>query len=886
MESRALEPLPHRERDVAKPYEPNFILAWLYRVFFSRIDVDPLWIRAVREASARGTVVYVMRSRSYLDFVALDFFLKKFSLPLVRFVSDLGMWILEPMGRGLRSLFRRREPEGPALQRAIAAGHSALLFMRKPQAPTAFKRRGERADVDHIRILIEQQRRQKEPILLVPQVFVWGKQPDRLHKGVVDQIFGPREYPGRLRIFAQFLWNFQDTKLRACEPLDLKAFLEAHGDLPDEALVNKIHWLLVTRLDRERRVVIGPMAKTPDRLAQEILRNPRVRKAAAEAAARENKDLALIERQVRADLERMEARPNALLLGIAAQLFHWVFSRIYQGIEIDEQGLQRIREQARRGPIVLLPSHKSHIDYLLLSYVFYSHGIQCPLIAAGDNLAFWPAGPILRRWGAFFIKRKFGGQRLYTTIVDAYVRKLLKEGYAIEFFVEGGRSRSGKLLPPKAGLLSMVADAAETGGLDVAYVPIAIGYERIVEQRSYVEELTGAEKKKEDAGALLKAPRVLLAKYGRAYIQVGEILHFTPEGKVLTGQSLPPPAPAPSSEAQAATGRAAKRAMIEKMHARRNAISALAQRVAYEINRVTPVTPPALVATVLLANRRRGTLREDLLAGIDALVLDLQRSGARFASSLATGYAGSRRPYRVDAIDQAINLLADAGLVVIHGPAGEAIYHVPDDKRLALDYYKNNLIHFFVPRALVANALLASPGASSGRTRTALRERFVWLAKVLSHEFQFRREPSAEFDAALAGLVESGELVFEGEGEDARVSASSDQALEQLRFQAGLVRNFLESHRIAVRALSLLLRGTMPAKDLLKKSLALGERMYLAGEVLQREAVSKPNLENAFAALRESGVLVGGDGGPQRLVAPHDTEAALREMEQRLMAYL
>src|SRR5262249_15377184 len=153
---------------------------------------------------------------------------------------------------------------------------------------------------------------------------------------------------------------------------------------------------------------------------------------------------------------------------------------------------------------VLLPSHKSHLDYILLSYVFFENGLQCPLIAAGDNLAFWPAGPLLRRCGAFFIRRSFKGARLYTTLVDSYVRKVLREGYAIEFFIEGGRSRSGKLLPPKAGLLSMVTEAADGAHADVAYVPISIGYERVVEQRSYVHELSGGEKEKEDAGALLK----------------------------------------------------------------------------------------------------------------------------------------------------------------------------------------------------------------------------------------------------------------------------------------------------------------------------------------------------------------------------------------------
>lgn len=868
--------------EIARPYRPNFVLAWLYRLFFSKIDVDPAWVHAVREASARGTVVYVMRSESYLDFIALDFFLKKFSLPLIRFVTDLGLWILEPFRTGLKRLFTRREPEGPALERAVAEGFSALLFMRKPQAPTALKRRGERANVDHVRILIEQQRRQERPILLMPQVFIWGKRPDSLYKGVVDQIFGPQEYPGRLRVFAQLLWHFGNARLRVTEPLDLKQMLEEHRDLDDEALVNKIHWLLITRLDRERRVVLGPVAKGPDRLKLEILRNPRVRAAVEDTARREKKDVAVVWRQTRKELDRLEARLNPLVLAWAGRFLDWVFHRIYQGIEVDREGLQRIREQARKGPVVLLPSHKSHLDYLLISYVFWRSGLQLPLIAAGDNLAFWPAGPILRRCGAFFIRRSFKGARLYTTLVDAYVRKILKEGYAIEFFPEGGRSRSGKLLPPKVGLLSMVADAADANGTEVAYVPIAIGYEKIVEQRSYLEELSGGEKKKEDAGALLtRAPRVLAAKYGRAYLHIGEILQFSYSRGPHGAASLPPPAEAGEGPA---TARAAKRAALDRMQARRNEIAALARRVTYEINRVTPVTPTALVATALLGVRRRGLAREELLARVDELVAELKALGAQFASSLAVAYAGGRRPYRVDAIDQAIHLFVEASLLRVHGPASEAIYQVPDDRRLELDFYKNNLIHFFVPGALVATAVLVAP--PEGVTRGALREEVAALGRLFEHEFQFRADGDTGFEQALSRMVARGVLALEGEGDDARVRIPDDVAADRVRFEAGLVRNFVESYRLAARALGVLLKGSIPARDLLKKALALGERMYLTGEILQREAVSKPNLENAFAAFRDAGYLTGGEGGPQRLAPGHDTAEALAALEARFIRLL
>ncbi len=875
--------------ELSRPYRPNFLVAWLYRRIFAGIEVDPVWVDAVRRASAQGTVVYVMRSVSYLDFVALDFFLKKFSLPLIRFVTDMGLWILEPFRTGFRRLFRRREPEGPVLERAIRRSESALFFMRKPRAATAFKRRGDRLDVDHVKLLIDLQREQDRPILLVPQVLVWGTNPDRLHKGFFDQIFGPQEYPGKLRILGQlFLGAFRNARLNACEPLNLRQLIADHPDLDDAALVSKIHWLLVTRLDRERRLIIGPMAKSHDRILEEVFRNPKVRAAAVETAAREKKPQHAIDREIRRDLRRLGARPTPIVVDWASATFHAVVERIYSGIEIDEEGVQRIREAAREGPLVLLPSHKSHIDYLLISYVFHRHGLQVPLIAAGDNLAFWPAGPILRRAGAFFIRRSFGGARMYATLVDAYVRKLLKEGYAIEFFLEGGRSRTGKLLPPKLGLLSMVVDAADAAGQRVSYVPISIGYEKIVEEQSYVAEMQGLEKRKEDAGALLRVPRLLVARYGRAFMQVGDILRVEPrpqiEPPVGRLSDRPPPA-GPSDTSSPATGRAARRATLERMQARRAEVTALARRIAYQINRVTPATPTALVATALLVHRRRGIVRADLLRTIDTLVFELQRDGARFASNLAIDYQGGRRPYRVDAIDQSIQMLADAREIQVHGSSEEPIYSVPDDCRLALAYYKNNVAHFFVPQAMVSSALLAHADGPPA-TRAELRARYERLCQWLSMEFSLRDDTRAAFDDALGRLVDATQVDLDGDGDTAVARPRDDDAREALEFHAGHIRGFLESRRIVLRALHVVLRGSVTSKELVKRGLSAGERMFLAGEVSQRESVSKSNLENALAALRDAGVVSGGEGAPHRLITPNDTDAALRALERETAAFV
>ncbi|HEY6462463.1 MAG TPA: hypothetical protein VIY73_19980, partial [Polyangiaceae bacterium] len=187
-------------------YDPNPLLAWIYGRFFENIDVDESWARAVREADARGTVVYVLRNLSFVDFLALDYLTKRHHLPQVRFANDLGLWLLEPMGRGWLNALRPRTPEGDAadIERALATGGSAALFLKRPKHLLEGRARG-KIEGDHlIRALVDVQRRRlaagagpQGRVLLVPQVFVWSRSAGTRDTNVLDAIFGSSEWPGQ-----------------------------------------------------------------------------------------------------------------------------------------------------------------------------------------------------------------------------------------------------------------------------------------------------------------------------------------------------------------------------------------------------------------------------------------------------------------------------------------------------------------------------------------------------------------------------------------------------------------------------------------------------------------------------------------------------------------
>ncbi|HEX4335312.1 MAG TPA: 1-acyl-sn-glycerol-3-phosphate acyltransferase [Polyangiaceae bacterium] len=868
------------ERSTVKTYQPNVALRAVYRKFFDSIAVDPSWIRSVRDMAAKGTVVYVLRNLNFVDFLALDHLTKRFGLPQVRFANDLGLWILNPLGDGLIQALTPGASQSPAeeLRSAVEDGGSAALFLKRPPgvldlAAGATGGRGLKEGDELIRTLLEVQRKDtSRPILLVPQVFVWTKRPDTRGTRAFDFLVGPREWPSSLRTMWQLLGNYRHVQLKAGEPLDLRAYLESAGNSSDETNVRRVVYAILRRLERERRSVTGPAEKPPDRVREELLRSPKLQGTMRTLSTTKHEDLREITEKAASMLKKLQAAPDVATIGALAVFLDRVFHKIYAGIDVDREGLERVREATKEGCVVLLPSHKSHIDYLVLSYVFNDENIQLPLIAAGDNLSFFPLGPIFRRAGAFFIRRSFKGDRLYSSVVHTYVRRLIRDGYPLELFVEGARSRTGKLLPPKFGLLGMIVESALTVPQRVAYfVPVSIGYERIVETGAYERELSGGEKVKEDAAGLLRTREVLRHRYGRISLQFGATLtldDIRDDLRLRHGSDLSPPQ-------------------------RRSLVTRLGNRVMDEINRVTAVTPGSLTAIALLSHGYRGLPHDELVERCSRLLTVLRESGARTTPSTTTPQ-GELRP---EAIREAAQLFTDADLIEAHAPAepdGEAqgpgvigpetIYTIPDSKRLELDTSKNMILHFFVERSLVSAALLATPAAPL--PKDVVRDRVQRLSRLFKHEFRFRADaPFAEiFEDTLASMQLASELTVDAEGRiDAGPGRLGWSGREWLLTYAAFLRNFLESYRIAARGLGALLKGPLPEKELIKKTLQTGKRMFFTGEVERPEAVSQPTLKNAFASFTDQGILRS-DGGKLELVIA--TPDAVKSAELLVLSYV
>ena len=852
-----------RRSPTPSPYSPNAILRWLYRRFFAHIRVDEKWSRGVRDAASKGVVVYVMRSLSFLDFICLDFLLKKFGLPLVRFVNDLGLWILEPFGKGERRLSLRRQiPETEALEQAVGDGYSALLFLRRPPKFGSQARRGRELEVDLIAALVAKQRTSSQPILLVPQTFVWSKQAATASPGLLDLLFGPVQWPGRLRVLFQFLLNYRDAKLRSGEPFNLQEFLEKNPELTDCEAADKIRYGLLRRMERDRAVILGPMKKTTARIQDELLRSPRVRAHIERFAGEKGISYAKAEKVARKQLKRLCAKQSLFVVDLMHRFLTWVWSKMYDGVDLDKEGLERVRAAAHDASLVLLPSHKSHIDYLVLSDVLYGNALMPPVIAAGDNLSFWPLGILLRRGGAFFIRRNFSEDTLYPALVEAYMRKLMAEGFTIEFFLEGGRSRIGKPLPPKYGLLSMVFDSAtKLRGTKVKFVPVSIGYERIIEERSFVHELAGGDKHSENVGDLIKSSSILRSKWGRLYVQFGEIIDFD------------------EFQAETIERSGGELSSMDDItpEQQRNAVRALAHKVMYSINEVTVVTPAALVSMALLSHQKRGMTRAALLSACEDLLATLDVMHARIANQLRIGEGRIRE----DTIDEALHLFLDARLIIAHDTGPEPIYTIHSERRIALEYYQNTIIHFFVPRALISAALLVDTEEWVDIAR--LNDRVQQLSRVFKHEFMYRTDATFDeiFQDALRDMVTDGEV----EVRDGYAQATEGAMRLRLARYAAMLQTFFESYLLALRGAEIVLDGPIPKKDWYKRTLALGQQMYLAGEIERRESLSKLKLETALKALQDYRLIQVNDDTLERGEGV-ESVADLHALEPKLTGFL
>ena len=447
-------------------------------------------------------------------------------------------------------------------------------------------------------------------------------------------------------------------------------------------LVRSLQQQLNIYLDKQRASMLGPDLSDRRNLVDKLVYSPAIKHAIeAEAAAtgtsaREARLLAKSYAN-----EMVNDYSHSIIRGFY-KFLTWLWTQLYDGVEVHH--FERVRELAADYELVYVPCHRSHVDYLLLSYVIYKRGLSIPYVAAGDNLDVPFLGPILRGAVAFYIRRSFRGNALYTAVLREYMHTLITRNTPIEYFIEGGRSRSGRLLPPKMGMLAMtVHSQLRQSNKPVVFIPTYIGYERIMEGGTYVGELKGKPKESESLLGLLKVGRKIERIFGNVHLSFGTPLHLT---DFMTKFDVPENS-LPADRTDTPLDDKAS-AMVDN----------IGVKVMQHINKAAVVTPVSLLSLVLLS-APKSALDEDICREQIALYQGLAQQLPYSSDTVVTDMS----PQQI--INYGIKLKLIERIPHILGD----IIQIAGKQAALLSYFRNNILHVFILLSFLS-ALVARNG--------------------------------------------------------------------------------------------------------------------------------------------------------------------------------
>lgn len=555
-----------------------------------------------------------------------------------------------------------------ALSRRSAGSMLSYLAVTGEPLPTKAKTHSE-----SLARLLEAHRADPQlDVQLVPVSIFVGQAPDR-SSGWFSVLFSENwTLVGRFRRLLAILLNGRNTLVQFAAPVDVRGILAE--ELPPERTVRKLSRILRTHFNRIREAVIGPDLSTRRLLIDKVLSSDPVKDAIAAQAKRDNSSVEEAWKKAYAMAYEIAADYSHPVVRSLSFILTPVWNTIYRGVLVHH--LDALKAAAPGHEVVYVPSHRSHMDYLLLSYLLYTKGVVPPHIAAGINLNLPVIGTILRKGGAFFLRRSIKGSPLYSAIFSEYVAQLVAGGYSIEYFIEGGRSRTGRLLQPKGGMIAMTVRGYLRQPIrPVLFQPVYIGYEKLMEGGSYLEELSGKPKEKESIWALLWGiPQVLRQNYGQVVVNFGERI---PLADMLT-QHAPEWDGQPLSE-------------DEKPQWLSNTIDALAQRINVNVNRAADVNPINLLALALLSTPKHAMGEADLREQI-ALSKTLLQDVPYSDFVTVTPHA----PEEIIAHGEEIKVLER-----VSHPLGDVLT-VDEDTSVLLSYFRNNVIHLFTAASWIA----------------------------------------------------------------------------------------------------------------------------------------------------------------------------------------
>jgi len=660
---------------------------------------------------------------------------------------------------------------------------------------------------------------------LVPVAIFWGRAPHKEMSWWRLPFTEDWILVGRFRKFLSVLFNGRNTLVYFGEPIRLRELIDEGMSEPRS--VRRVLRSLRIVMRAQRASSIGPDLSHRRTMVLQVLKTQAVRQA-----VRNEMQVRQLQRRPALLLARkyaieIAANYSQAFVTFMAMALGRLWNSLYDGVELEH--LENLSAVGDGVEIIYVPCHRSHMDYLLMSYIIYRKGFAVPHVAAGANLNMPLIGRFLRKGGAFFLRRSFKGDALYPVVFAKYLGFMMARGHPLEYFVEGGRSRTGRLLSPRTGMLSMtVRSYLRDPKRPVVFMPVYFGYERIVEGRTYIGELSGQPKQKENVFVLLKSIlSVLRSKFGKVHVNLGQPIALDE----LLQKHNPRWRTEPSEEGDS------RAEWIGP------AIADLAVRINTEINAAAAVTPINLVAMAMLATPRQALPEVDLIRQLE-LYQRLLRDAPY--SPLVTVTADSGR--QIVAYAEAFGMLERQ-----KHPLGD-IMRMSAENAVLATYYRNNILHLFAMPSLLACAFV-----SNARMRTVDIQRLVWRVYPYISAELFLRWDEAQVSAVADSLLDTFVQLnlLQGNADRSEWQRPPPTSLEAIRLSvlAQATIQTLERYYLAIALLLQAGSGAITPEALEERCHLMAQRMTLLYGLNSPEFVDKSLFRNFIELLRQRNVI-------------------------------
>jgi glycerol-3-phosphate O-acyltransferase len=704
-------------------------------------------------------------------------------------------------------------------QRAVTA-HFDLI---RPAG--VFKRNAVRAPRILVQLVAAAAAHPEFDVDLVPVAIFWGRAPHK--EASLWRLLFAEDWVlvGRFRKFLAVLVNGRNTLVHFGEPVRLRDAM--HEGMDEQRSVRRLLRTLRSILRAQRASAIGPDLSHRRTLVAQLLKTSDVRRAARrEMQARGSTRRAALIIARKYALE-VAAHYSQAFIRFMAAVLGWLWNRVFDGVELGH--VEQMSEAGDGAEIIYVPCHRSHMDYLLLSFVIYRKGFAVPHVAAGINLNLPVIGRYLRKGGAFFLRRTFKGDALYAVVFAKYLGIMMARGHSLEYFIEGGRSRTGRLLPPRTGMLSMTVRAyLRDPKRRVIFMPVYFGYERIVEGRTYIGELSGLPKRKESVLGLIRSTiSVLRSKLGKVHVNLGKPIPLDE----LLSRHHPEWRSAASADLDSRAGWIGE------------AIDDLAARINIEINSAAAVTPINLVAMAVLATPRQALAEADLERQLELYQLLLRDAPYSPLVTITTDSGAGMIRYA-----EAMGMLERQ-----KHPLGD-IMRMNAETAVLATYYRNNILHLFAMPSLLACCFV-----SNESMRTADIHRLVWrIYPYISSELYLRWEESevmALADSLLASFERLNLLQALPDGSGWQRPASTSLEAIRLSVLAQATIQTVERYYLAIALLLQSGSGAISQEALEERCHLMAQRMSVLYGLNSPEFFDKGLFRNFIELLRRRNVI-------------------------------